>query len=172
MRNRAGSIILALAVVGVLAAGAFALVAAGPAAEAKPPATTTTTTSPTLWTCAARNANGAKWILGHYDDVNGYYTVSGLPACIDLKPEHAGTRTWTVTWNGAVRTPPTRGLRLVFEPEVHDFENAYLDTVVYGTSGALTPLIAAPEATPFVLVAMPYTGDRWTSINITLTPGS
>jgi len=164
-------ILIVLAVLVVLAVSATAL--AAPGGSKKPPTTTTTsatttTTQPILRTC---QTIGTAWILGRHNEAQGNYTVGGLPACIDLRPEHTGTRAWQVDWTGTVKTPPgMRGLRLVFESEVHDLENAYLDTVVYDTSGTLETLIAAPEATPFVFVAMPHSGDKWTSIEIVLTP--
>jgi len=164
--KRSTVILIVVSVVAVFAVSASAL--APPATGKKPPTTTTTTTQPILRIC--ETFLNTAWVLGHYDEVQGKYTVGGVPACTTLRPEHAGTRTWRVDWTGTMRRPPGRGLRLVFESEVGDSNSAYLDTVVYGTSGSEEYLIAAPDATQFVFVAMPTSGDKWTNMQITLSP--
>lgn len=175
MRRTAWIMIVAV-VAGLLAVSATAM-AAKDDAKKKPPTTTTTTTiAPTLWTCEARVANGAVWVLGTYDEEGGFYTVSGLPACIDLRPEDAGAKYWQVEWSGTVKPRPgMRGLKLVFEGEVHvpaGQEYAVLEVGPNSAIGTWTPspYVNAPANTPFVFVAMPYSGDKWTSIQITLTP--
>jgi hypothetical protein len=180
MRRRAGIMIVAV-VAGLLAVSATAMAAKGDAKKPPPATTTTTTIAPTLWTCEARVANGAVWVLGTYDELDGSYTVNGLPACIDLLPADAGSRSWLVEWSGTVKPRPgMRGLKLVFEAEVHVpagqeyavLEVEPLEVEPNSPSGAWTPspLVDAPADTPFVFVAMPYRGDKWTSIQITLTP--
>jgi len=169
MRRTAWIMIVAV-VAGLLAVSATAMAAKDDAKKKPPPTTTTTTTvAPTFWTCEARVANGAVWVLGQYDKDTGKYTVSGLPACIDLLPDDAGARYWQVDWSGTVKPRPgMRGLKLVFEAQVHG--TVYAETVATSTNGTWTPFVDAPDGTPFVFVAMPHSGDNWTSLQITLTP--
>jgi len=128
-----------------------------------------TTTVPTVWTCQARIDNGASWILGSWSAADGSYTVSGVPACIDLRSEHAGDRQWAVTWEGELKRGTVTGLMLLFETEVHGTH--YDETVVYTESG--DPWLAevnAPDGEAFVFVAMAQHRDKWESITFTVTP--
>lgn len=177
--RRSVYVIIAVALAGLLAFSGIALAAQGgipgPPSSTTPP-DSTTTTAPTVWTCQARVDNGARaWHLGYYAD--GAYRVpmtgdDAFPACIDLRPEHAGTRSWTIAWGGTIKNdkPMTR-LMLRFEAEVHS--GTYLERVVtLEDPNPLTVTVSAPPDQAFVFVAMPWTGDKWTSSWIILTPGS
>ncbi|MFH1330464.1 MAG: hypothetical protein ABIJ48_07435 [Actinomycetota bacterium] len=166
MRRRAWIMIVAL-VAGLLAVSATAM-AAKEDGKKRPPTTTTTTTAPTLWTCEARVANGAVWVLGTFNEVGGFYTVSGLPACIDLLAEHTGAMRWRVDWIGTVTREPIKGLQFVFETEVHGV--VYAETVATTASGIWETDVLDPPEEGFVFVAMPHHKDKWTSITITVTP--
>lgn len=169
----------------------------GPPTTTTPSSSTTTTqpTEPIVWTCQARVENGATaWHLGEYyeDSDGGHYRVPMMgggddawPACIDLKSQHAGTRFWLIEWGGTLKKPmanPQSGLRVVFEAEVHS--GTYLDQVLRaGDTQSLmvqeslcvrVPADTEPPTAPpdqaFVFVAMPWSGDKWTSSWVTLTP--
>ena len=174
--KRSVFMIIAVALVGVLAVSGTALAAKG-GTPGPPTTTTTTTTQPTVWTCQARWDNGGTaWHLGEYytDGGVGHYRVpvagdDAFPACIDLRSEHAGTREWKIEWGGTIKNGnPMNGLRLVFEAEVHS--GTYLDIVVTEGDNPLTVSVPADPNQDFVFVAMPWSGDKWTSSWIILTP--
>jgi len=187
--NRKVSMVMALALAGALAASGTALAAQG--GERGKPAPTTTTTQPTQpRTCLTL---GTAWHLGeYYEDPPGvgHYRVPmtgggdyAFPACVDLLPQYAGERWWLIEWGGTLSKPmssPHSGLRVVFEAEVHS--GTYLDEVV--TAGDPKSLVVeesvcvrvpeapypAPPEEAFVFVAMPWSGDKWISSSVTLTP--
>jgi len=144
-----------------------------------PPGTTqpiTTTTPPEYWTCQARVDNGATgWVLGSWDETVGAYTVPNVPACIDILTGDLDTTAWRVEWKGSTVKGTVKGVKLVFEAEVHG--TVYAETVVTseigtwetGTSwGASWP---ATEIGNLVFVAMPHSGDRWVGpVTFVVTP--
>jgi len=107
--------LFAIATVVLLAASALA---AKPTNPGKP--TTTTTTAPTsdYWTCQARVDNGAVWPLGIYDGA-GFYTGDGPVLCVDIITDHLEVTSWLVEWSGTTAKGTVKGLKLVFEEEVH-----------------------------------------------------
>jgi hypothetical protein len=147
----------------MVAALATAALAAKP--ESPPGRTTTTsTTAPDYWTCLARNANGAIWPLG--TDVEGvegeddYYTGEGPALCIDIVTKHLDVTSWLVEWSGTTAKGTVRGLKLVFEEEVHG--TVYDETVVYLESDSWDASWSENiDVQNLVFVAMPHSGDKW-----------
>lgn len=126
------------------------------------PSTTTSTTvpsDPSYWTCEARNDNGAMWPTGTYDD--GAYHGDTVPVCIDIREEHRGIDSWTVTWSGQTARGSVKGLKFVFEEEVH--ANVFAETVVNTLSGTRNVVLDFGDSIPgnMVFVAMPHSGDKW-----------
>lgn len=175
MRRRAALVtILAL----VMAAAMVTAVSAGkptceddptrPWCDTEPPAA-----EPEYWTCEARNDNGAMWQIGTYDSVDGVYQGDSFPVCIDILEAHRNVENWTVTWSGTTTKGTTKGFKLVFEEEVH--ANVFAETVVTSVTSGTEPWDAVLDfggepAGNMVFVAMPHSGDRWTSFSITVTP--
>ena len=153
-------------VVGLMLTMAPAALAGKPPKPPKP-TTTTTTTTPEFWTCEARIANGAVgWVLPSEDDP---YAVTGIAPCIDILAEHRAIEDWTVSWEGATRRGTVKGLKLVFEREVHT--SVYAETVVYEQTGVWCPSLGAEPRDNLVFVALPHNGDKWEWFEVTLTPG-
>lgn len=126
------------------------------------PSTTTSMTvpsAPSYWTCEARNDNGAMWPTGTYAD--GAYHGDTVPVCIDIREEHRDVDSWTVEWTGTTRNGTVKGLKFVFEEEVHS--NVYAETVFKSESGRWDATLDFGDvpAGNLVFVAMPHSGDKW-----------
>lgn len=165
-------ILLLLVVVGLL------VVFSGTAFAAKggipgPPGTTqpTTTTTPSeYWTCQARVDNGATaWILGGWEEASGAYLGPDTPTCIDILSDHRDITQWEVKWSGSTVKGTVKGLKLVFEEEVHGA--VYAETVVTSETGSWEASWDAMEINNLVFVAMAHRADRWLGpVTIVVTP--
>lgn len=144
-------------------------VAASAGKPAKPPKPTTTTQAPPeFWTCQARIDNGAAgWVLGSWD---GTAYTAGLPSCIDIVSEHLTVTDWTVEWAGETQKGTVKGLKLVFEEQVHD--SVFAEQITAEPSGIWCPsLVSETGIENMVFVAMPHSGDKWTSFEVSVVPG-
>ncbi|MFH1331366.1 MAG: hypothetical protein ABIJ48_12035 [Actinomycetota bacterium] len=94
----------------------------------------------------------------------------GLPACIDLLEEHTVATRWTVTWNGEVAREPIKGVEFRFEVMGTAGRAVLAEYLATDTSGTWPVGVLEPSDPGFKFVAMPHSGDRWTSMNITLIP--
>ena len=165
MRSRS---VLVLVLVMVMAA-AMATVASA-AKPIKPPKPTTTTVSePEYWTCEARIDNGAMWPIGTYAD--GAYHGDTVPVCIDIDEKHRDVENWIVEWRGTTAKGSVKGLKLVFEEEVHD--TVFAEIVATTESGSWNAVLdlGGGSAGNLVFVTMPHNGDRWVGpVAIKVTP--
>ena len=160
MKKRA--LLITLVAVVMLLSSAVAASAVKPP---KPPNPTTTTEAPPeFWTCQARIDNGAIWNLGEWD---GIAYVAGITSCTDILTEHLGVSDWTVEWDG-VAPKGVKGLKFVFEEEVHG--NVFAEEVFTAESGIWCPHLVG-EIENMVFLAMHHNADRWTSFEVTVTPG-
>ena len=171
MRKSAAIVVVAVAVVTALSASAaFAAKGGVPGPPGTgDPAVTTTTAEPTLWTCEARNENGAVWVLGEWDGTS--YSAGGPGTCIDIdRPGHTDAHRWLVTWSGetAKGTDTVKGLLLRFETGVHG--TIWAEEVFTTTGGTWPTAVIDPPDEAFVFVAMPHSGDRWTAFQVTVPP--
>jgi hypothetical protein len=143
-------------------------------ASCKPTTTTTVvapTTVPGYWTCQARIDNGAVWPLGTYDGGANVYTGEGPALCVDIMAEHRDVTDWLVEWLGTVTKDTVKGLKLVFEEEVHGI--VYAETVKYEPSGRWVASLPDTPVGNLVFVAMPHQGDKWDGpMTFTITPQS
>lgn len=163
MRRRA--LLITFVAVAMLLTTAVAAFAGKPDKPPKP--TTTTQAPPEFWTCRARIDNGAiGWVLGSWD---GSFYTAGLPSCIDFRPEHLTVTDWTVAWSGTTQRGTVKGLKFVFEEEVHD--NVFAELIVSTTSGGACVSLPPAEIGNLVFVAMPHSGDKWTSFEVSVAPG-
>ena len=173
--------LLVLAMALVMAAAMAAVASAGrptcaedptrPWCDDEPPVTPPTVPEDIIWTCEARNDNGAMWPTGTYTD--GAYHGDTVPVCIDILEEHRNVEDWIVEWFGVTAKGTVKGLKFVFEEEVHD--NVYVETVVTSMTSGDEPWLAAlgfGGTTPgnLVFVSMPHSGDEWETFSITITP--
>jgi len=162
--------LFAVATVVLLAATALA---AKPTNPGKPTPTTTTTvvtstTVPGYWTCQARIDNGAVWPLGDYDDELEIYTGDGPLLCVDVIADHRDVTDWSVEWFGTATKDTVKGLKLVFEEEVHG--TVFDEIVVHDTTETWKASWSDPVQN-LVFVAMPHSGDKWIgSMTFTITP--
>lgn len=127
--------------------------------------TTTTQAPPDFWTCQARVDNGAMWNLGEW---NGTAYVAGISSCTDILAEHLGVNDWTVEWTGISAKGTVKGLEFVFEEEVHN--NVFAEQEFTRESGSWCPSFDE-DVDNLVFVAMRHNADRWTSFEVTVTPG-
>jgi hypothetical protein len=175
MRYR--SLLITLLTLMMVAALATAALAAKP--ESPPGRTTTTTptavtttTLPGYWTCLARvgvDNDGAVWPLGEYDETAGVYTGQGPALCVDILAAHRDITSWNVRWDGTTPKETTKGLKLVFEEEVHG--TVFAETVVYDPAGMWPASLSDVPVGNLVFVAMPHQGDKWTNPpTFTITP--
>ena len=179
MRHRSFSVVAL--VIMMVAALATAALAEKPDCEFDPshasckPTTTTTTavtttTVPDYSTCQKLIGNGAVWPLGTYDGAN-VYTGEGPALCVDIMAEHRDITEWTVEWMGTTAKGTVKGLKLVFEEEVHG--TVYAETVVYEPSGSWDASLPDVPVGNLVFVAMPHNADKWIgSMTFTITPSS
>jgi len=127
--------------------------------------TVTTPTEPDYWTCGARVDNCDVCPLGTYDGGTGTYVTNDGPLlCVDIMEDHLDITAWTVTWSGTTARGPVKGLKFVFEEEVHG--TIYAETVVYLESSLESePWTASWSSSTvvesLVFVAMPHSGDKW-----------
>lgn len=166
MRSR--SVLVLVLVVVMAAAMATVASAAKPIKPPKP--TTTTVPEPEYWTCEARNDNGAMWPIGTYAD--DAYHGDTVPVCIDINEKHRDVESWIVEWTGTTAKETVKGLKFVFEEEVH--ENVFAEIVVTEPISS-SPWVATLDfsdgsAGNLVFVAMPHGGDKWTEFSIKVTP--
>jgi len=170
MRKSAAIVVVAVAVVtAVSASAAFAAKGGVPGPPDTSDGSTTTVVEPTLWTCEARNENGAVWVLGEWDETS--YSAGGPGTCIDIdQPGHTDAHRWLVTWSGetAKSADTVKGLLLRFETEVHG--TVWAEEVFTTTGGSWATAVIDPPDDAFVFVAMPHSGDRWTAFQVTVTP--
>lgn len=164
--------LLAIVTVAALATTALAAKPEGPVKPPKPTTTTTTvattTTVPGYWTCQARVDNGAIWPLGVYDSDRGVYRGEELPLCVDVIAGHLDVTEWTVVWAGTTAKDTIKGLKLVFEEEVHGI--VFAETVADSPTGTWTASWSDPVQN-LVFVAMPHQGDKWIGpVEFTITP--
>lgn len=165
--------LLAIVTVAALATTALAAKPEGPVKPPKPTTTTTTvattTTVPGYWTCQARvDNNGAIWPLGVYDSDRGVYRGEELPLCVDVIAGHLDVTEWTVVWAGTTAKDTIKGLKLVFEEEVHGI--VFAETVADSPTGTWTASWSDPVQN-LVFVAMPHQGDKWIGpVEFTITP--
>jgi hypothetical protein len=165
MKKRALLIVMVAAV--MLLTTAVAAFAKKPPEAPKPTTTTTTETPPEFWTCEARidNGDGAIWSPGVW---NGSAYVADIASCTDILPEHLGEPSWTVAWNGITQKGTVRGLKLVFEEEVHS--NVFAEQIFTTETGFWCPTLPS-GIDNLVFVAMPHNGDKWVSFEVTVVPG-
>lgn len=163
-------ILILVVVVGLLVALPATAMAGKPDKPGKP--TTTTTTAPDYWTCQARFDNGGVgWVLGAWDNTAGVYLGSDVPSCIDILSDHRDLTHWKVEWSGSTTNGTVKGLKLVFEAQVHG--TVFAETVVTSESGRWMASWTTTGIENLVFVAMPHQGDKWTGpVTFTLTPGS
>lgn len=162
MKKRA----LLIAVVAAVMLLTTAVAASGKPEKPKlPKPTTTTQVPPDFWTCQARIDNGAVWNLGEWD---GTAYVADITSCTDILLEHLDETNWTVAWDGAIQKGTVKGLKLVFEEEVHG--NVFAEEVFNSESGSWCPILAG-EIENIVFLAMHHNADRWTSFEVTVIPG-
>lgn len=163
MRKRA--LLVTLVAVVMLLSSAVAASAVKPDKPPKPPKPTTTTEAPPeFWTCQARIDNGAIWNPGEWD---GTAYVADMSSCTDILTEHLGVVDWTVEWNG-IAAKGVKGLRFVFEEEIHD--NVFAEQVFTTKSGVWCPTLVG-EIENIVFLAMRHNADQWTSFEVTVIPG-
>jgi len=164
MRKRA--LLITLVAVVMLVSSAVAASAVKPDKPPKPPKPTTTTEAPPeFWTCQARIDNGAIWNLGEW---NGTAYVADIASCTDVLSEHLGEANWTVVWTGVTQKGTVKGLKFVFEEQVHD--NVFAEQIYTTQSDVWCPTLSG-EVENLVFVAMPHSGDKWTSFEVTVIPG-
>jgi hypothetical protein len=172
MRYR--SLLVTLLTLMMVAALASVALAGKPEHTGKPTTTTPTAVTPTTvpgyWTCQARNDNGAVWPLGTYDQHADIYTGEGPALCVDIVTEHLDVTSWLVEWSGTTAKGTVKGLKLVFEEEVHG--TVYDETVVYVESDDWRASWSQDvDVQNLVFVAMPHSGDKWDeSMTFTITP--
>jgi len=175
------SLLITLLALAMVAALATAALAGKPENPGKPTTTTTTavtiTTVPGYWTCQARVDNGAvAWEpLGTYDETTGFYTGDGPVLCVDIIEKHRDVTDWTVEWSGTTAKGTVKGLKLVFEEEVHG--TVYDEAVFQSESGttesgtAWNASWSTADVQNLVFVAMPHSGDKWIGpMTFTITP--
>jgi hypothetical protein len=172
MRYR--SLLIALVTFVMVATLATVALAGKPEHPGKPTTTTTAavtaTTVPGYWTCQARIDNGAVWPLGTYDGAN-VYTGEGPALCVDIMAEHRDITEWTIEWMGTTAKGTVKGLKLVFEEEVHG--TVYAETVKYEPSGRWDASLPDVPVGNLVFVVMPHQGDKWDDpMTFTIMPQS
>lgn len=164
MRHRS-VLVLVLAIV-MAAAMVNVASAAKPTCEEDPTRpwcepTTTTVPAPEYWTCQARVDNGAVWPIGTYDEATHTYSGDALPLCIDILEADRNVADWTVEWSGTTSRGTVKGLKLVFEEEVH--ATVFAEGVMTTESGNWPATLDFGVEAPgnMVFVAMPHSGDKW-----------
>lgn len=188
---KAKTLILTAAILALTVLLASAAVAKKPDHVGKPEPEPTAAPS-----CDQRvNVYGATaWNLGSYNENSDTYSAFGLPACIDItEPSHLyvdpaanepqfAPQQWTVTLTGEATR--FKGIKFIFEQGVHGtvFEEIAIgpdaatidpDTghYVFESAPLWTTAAFTPSGEPLSFVAMPRSGDKWTTTPIvTLQP--
>jgi hypothetical protein len=88
---------------------------------------------------------------------------------MDILSDHLDTTQWRVEWSGSTVKGTVKGLKLVFEEEVHG--TVYVETVVTSETGVWEASWDATEINSLVFVAMSHQGDKWVGpVTLIVTP--